>query len=89
MITPAAPIPSIQIPRSTTRWSRIFQSGYAASAAAAVVVLVAVGALGINRRLGEEIDLLRTDLDAEAAAVAACAPNFLQRLSIRKPGSLP
>ena len=70
VITPTAPIPSIQIPRSTTRWSRIFQSGYAASAAAAVVVLVAVGALGIqNRRLGEEIDLLRTDLDAEAAAV--------------------
>jgi len=70
VITPAAPIPSIQIPRSTTRWSRIFQSGYAASAAAAVVVLVAVGALGIqNRRLGEEIDLLRTDLDTEAAAI--------------------
>ena len=25
VITPAAPIPSIQIPRSTTRWSRIIQ----------------------------------------------------------------
>jgi len=69
---PLAPVVSITEPSPATRWSRIFQSGYAVSAAAAVLVLVAVGALGIqNNRLGDEIDLLRSDLNVEAEAVAS------------------
>jgi hypothetical protein len=69
---PLAPMVSITEPSPATRWSRIFQSGYAVSAAAAVLVLVAVGALGIqNNRLGDEIDLLRSDLNVEAEAVAS------------------
>jgi hypothetical protein len=69
---PLAPMVSNTEPSPATRWSRIFQSGYAVSAAAAVLVLVAVGALGIqNNRLGDEIDLLRSDLNVEAEAVAS------------------
>ena len=69
---PLAPVVSITEPSPATRWSRIFQSGYAVSAAAAVLVLVAVGALGVqNNRLGDEIDLLRSDLNVEAEAVAS------------------
>lgn len=58
--------------QATTWWSRAFRSGYVASATAAVLVLVAAGMLGIqNSRLGDEIDLLRSELDAESVAVTS------------------
>lgn len=52
-------------------WTRVFQSGYAASAAAAVLVIVVAGSLGYqNNQLGNEIDSLRDEVAAEAQLVA-------------------
>lgn len=52
-------------------WTGIFRSGYAASAVAAVIVIVVTGAFGFqNNRLVDEIDSLRTELQTESVAVA-------------------
>jgi len=52
-------------------WQRAFQSGVAVSAAAAVLVVVAGSALGYqNNQLSNELDTLRSDLNAESVAVA-------------------
>ncbi len=51
--------------------TRIFRSGVAVSATAAIAVLLVVGALGYqNSQLSDEIDTLRTDISVEAVAVA-------------------
>jgi len=62
---PARPMPAAvaQQTPAATWWSRAFRSGYLVSGAAAVLVLVSVGVLGMqNNRLGDEIDSLRLDL---------------------------
>lgn len=52
-------------------WQRAFQSGVIVSAAAAVLVVVAGSALGYqNNQLSNELDTLRSDLNAESVAVA-------------------
>lgn len=52
-------------------WQRAFQSGYAVSAAAAVLVVVVGSALGFqNNQLSNELNTLRTDLIAESTVVA-------------------
>jgi anti-sigma-K factor RskA len=62
-----APTPISSLPW----WQRMFQSGYAVSAAAAVLVIVVGGVLGYqNNQLSGEIDSLRSDLAAESVAVA-------------------
>jgi hypothetical protein len=64
------PTPITAAPKSS-RLSRVVRSGYSASTAAAIVIAVIAGALGIqNNRLGGEIDSLRTDLSTEVTAVA-------------------
>lgn len=51
-------------------WQRMFQSGYAVSAAAAVLVIVVGSVLSYqNAQLGNEIDSLRSDLAAETILV--------------------
>ncbi|MCH8911416.1 MAG: anti-sigma factor [Chloroflexi bacterium] len=58
--------------QASSWWSRAFRSGYAVSAVAAVLVLIAAGVLGIqNNRLGDEIDSLRAALNVEAAAITS------------------
>jgi hypothetical protein len=62
---PAREMPAAvaQQSRAATWWSRAFQSCYLISGAAAVLVLVLAGVLGIqNNRLGDKIDSLRLDL---------------------------
>jgi hypothetical protein len=57
---------------ATSWWQRTFQSGYAVSAAAAVLVIVATAVLGFqNNQLSNEIDTLRADLRAESVTVAS------------------
>jgi len=57
--------------QSAPWWQRAFQSGVAVSAAAAVLVVVAGSALGYqNNQLSNELDTLRSDLNAESVAVA-------------------
>ena len=52
-------------------WQRMFQSGLATSAAAAVLVIVVGSVLGYqNSQLSSEIDTLRNDLAAESVLVA-------------------
>jgi anti-sigma-K factor RskA len=52
-------------------WQRVFQSGYAVSAAAAMLVIVVGSVLSYqNTQLGNEIDSLRSDLAAETVLVA-------------------
>jgi len=51
-------------------WQRAFQSRYAVSAAAAILVIVFGASLGFqNNQLGNEIDTLRSDLQAESIVV--------------------
>ncbi|MCZ6539372.1 MAG: anti-sigma factor [Chloroflexi bacterium] len=64
------PLVTVESSRQSTWWARNFRSGYVVSAAAAMLVVVATGALGIqNNRLGNEIDSLRSELNVEATAV--------------------
>ena len=66
------PVAGVQKRYQPNWWSRTFQSGYVISATAAVLVLVAAGMLGLqNNNLGHEIDLLRSELNVEATAVAS------------------
>lgn len=52
--------------------TRFVQSGFAASAVAAVLVLVVAGTLGVqNSRLNNEVGQLRTELNSELQAVSA------------------
>jgi len=65
-----APV-SLPSPSGPAWWTRIFQSGYAVSAAAAVLVIVVAGSLGYqNNQLGNEVDSLRAEVAAEAQLVA-------------------
>lgn len=65
------PTPFVAARKPSSWWGQILRSGYAVSAAAALLVIVAAGALGLqNNRLGDEIDTLRTELEVESAAVA-------------------
>jgi len=62
---------AVQETRKTRWWSRTFQTGYVISTVGAMLVLTAATTLGMqNNRLSEEIDLLRSDLTTETAAVA-------------------
>lgn len=66
------PVAALREPQQLAWWSRTLRSGYLVSGAAAVLVLVAVGVLGVqNNNLGDEIDSLRSELDVETAAVAS------------------
>ncbi|MBT3994535.1 MAG: hypothetical protein HOF01_01940 [Chloroflexi bacterium] len=57
--------------RQRSWWQRAFQSGFAVSAAAAVLVVVVGSALGYqNNQLGNEIDTLRANLATESVVVA-------------------
>lgn len=68
---PATPRISPAPMPSSPWWQRVFQSGYAVSAAAAVLVIVVGGVLGYqNNQLSGEIDTLRTNLAAESVAVS-------------------
>ncbi|MDA1280380.1 MAG: hypothetical protein O3B95_10150, partial [Chloroflexi bacterium] len=55
---------------STVWWARAARSTYVGTAAAAVLILIVAGTLGYqNNSLGNEIDSLRIERDAEAAEV--------------------
>ena len=57
--------------RSTPWWQHAFQSGFAVSAAVAVLVVVVGGTLGYqNNQLGNEIETLRANLATESVVVA-------------------
>jgi anti-sigma-K factor RskA len=61
------------VARSVKPWqTRIFGTGLAVSAAAAVPVLVVAGVLGFqNNQLGNEVAALRSELNVESTAVAS------------------
>jgi anti-sigma-K factor RskA len=61
------------VARSVKPWqTRIFGTGLAVSAAAAVLVLVVAGVLGFqNNQLGNEVAALRSELNVESTAVAS------------------
>lgn len=82
----SAPSPAQFTPQPATQvagwWKRALRSGATASAVAAVLVLVAAGALAAqNNRLNNELVSLRSEFNAESTAVASIRTELSNTMS--------